>query len=301
MAGEGRKSLILRAASASAFAAGLVALTVSCAGAPVPRAAPDSIFAGLGDGAAVYAVCVVSDVRPILEAALPKIRGDRKSDDLLRRTRTAAVALFGETGPKFRLVAYGDYPRLLTSLSLTMKKAWKRVGGADPHWRSDSGLRLAFLDDGVVFLSDAPPRKEAESGPPIPPSFELLGSDSTVRAFIPDPPAFASRALGPAGELIRLPVSELVLSLKRQGDAYTMTIIATAPGEREARALAALLRFARGALKSDDPDPRRRLMGKMLGSDLSIDGARIVVSAEGLGAPELASLLPDANGALLYP
>ena len=299
MAREGRAGLILQAAAA-AVAAALVSLTSSCAGAPAARAAPEPLFSSLGMGATAYAVCDVAALRPILEAAAPKLREDRRAGDLLDRTRSAAIALYG--GPGFRLVARGDYPRFLTSLSLTLKRSWKRIGGEYPHWQSNAGLRLAFRDDGSVFLSDAAPTHGYPPGPGTPPSFDSLDPDVALRAFFPEPAALVSRALGPAGELIRLPLSELVLSLSAPGDGtYEALLIATAPGEREARALASLLRLARFAVSSEDPDPRRRFVGKILGSTARLDGARLHLIVEGLDAKDLASLFPAASGALLWP
>jgi hypothetical protein len=101
--------------------------------------------------------------------------------------------------------------------------------------------------------------------------------------------------------MVRLPVSELVMSLKRCGETYQARLLATAPGEREARALAALLRIARGAVKADAPEPRRRFAGRVLNSDVSVSGNLLTIVADGLSAEDIASLLPDADSALLYP
>jgi len=290
-----------RFAAIVALLTSITAFFSACAGVPVAKPSPESIVERLGSGAAVYAVCEASDILPILEEAIPQLRGDGRFGDLITKTRSAAIALFPKSGDvRFRLVAIGDYPQFQAWLSLSFSRDWKRIDGAKPYWRSKNGLSLAFDSDGAVVVSDASPWAES-GGPTIPASFYLTAADSSLRAWIPEPAAAFSRLLGPGGDSIRLPVSELVLSLKRVDSLYSGEFIASAPGESEVRALSAILRFARNLIRSDDPDPRMKFAGKLLRSTSSISGNCLTYSIMNLQTSELASLLPTADAALLYP
>lgn len=295
MARQGRKSL--GAAVAGTVAA--AALLASCAGAPPARPVPESAFSALGPGARVYALCEIAPLRPLLEAAAVDEVGKRKLADALARTDAAAAAWFGGGDAAFRVNAFGRYPRAASHVSLTLDPSWKRVGGDKPYWRSASGLSLAFERDGSVLLSDGPPRPAA-AGPVPPASFGLLDPAAAVRAWIPEPSAAVSRALGPAGASIRLPVAELALSLSESAGSWRAELVAASSGDREARALFAILRFARNLLRTDDPEPLKALLAKALRAEFSVEGSTLRAGLS-LSSEEIARVLDGILGTLLYP
>jgi hypothetical protein len=185
---------------------------------------------------------------------------------------------------------------------MTFRRSWKRVGGDDPYWLSKSGLRLKFLDDGEVLFSDGLFPDRDAAGPAIPDAFSAVPAGAAARGFLPKPSLVVSRVLGPAAELIRLPIAELAFSLEESDGAYAATLLAAAPSPREARALASVLRLARLARLQDDADPRRRFLGKLLAADPTVEGTLVFLRADGIGASELAALLPELpDDALLNP
>lgn len=285
------------------FAAAAVsaALLFSCAGAPAAKPSPESTVSRLGSGASLYALSDdAASLLPILAAAVPRLGEDRRFADLLAKTRTAALALFGSGDTRFRLAAFGDYPLFQLSFSLSFSRDWKQIGGPKPYWRSASGLSLAFETGGMLIISDGDPWAAAGE-PEIPDVFHLTQAGSSLRGWIPEPSAAFSRLLGEGGSSIRLPVSSFSFSLTRSESAYDGEFIASAAGEAEARALSAILRFARILVRPDSPDARLRFAGKLLNAPSSISGPVLTYTLKALSAEELGSLLPSSGAALLYP
>lgn len=300
MAREGRKDLAR--AAGCALAAAVLALFAACAGTPeaVP-AGPERAFVRLGSGALAYAAADVAALRPVLEAAVPKLRSDRRLSGLVDRTRSAAVAFFPPGGEgRFRLEARGDYPRFRAWLSLTLSADWKRTGGPKPYWRSRSGLSLAFVGADAAVVSDGSPWA-GDGGPEVPAAFGELSPSADLRAWLADPAAAMPLLLGAAGESLRLPVEGLAFSLERRGESYAAEVVAAAAGEREARSLAAAARVARLFLGNRSGSPLADLAARLLRSDVAAAGVFLKFRAEDLQAAELAALVPPLDGALLDP
>lgn len=232
---------------AAACGAALCALILSCAGSPraVPsspgRAAP---FARVGPGASLYAAVDVRAARPFIEEFAAAANIDKKRLTDVYRASSAELGLFPGAAPRWRAAAPGDYPTTRAAISFTLSPSWRRVKAEKPYWRSKSGLSLAFDADGAALLSDGDPWAPG-GAPALPASYALLPTGALIRGWVPEPADRIAAALPPAAAVLRFPVQELCFSLVGEGSSYRLRAIAAAPGEREGRALEAMLRLLR--------------------------------------------------------
>jgi len=270
----------------------------SCAGTPEPRP-PANPYARLGTGALVYLGIDLDAVQPISDRILAATKAATEVRDPLKRSDRVEIALFpaffstpepaepklqqGESSPKFRLTAYGNYPRFWADFSFFWNPAWKKVRVTPPYWRSDRGMNLALDQDGAALLSDSDPWVQGP-GPEVPACLQTEGTvadgkepdgkDAALVAWIAEPDKLLARMPVFSSGLLRVPLKELCFTLTPktvggEGDfpvekaaeatkglgadgavlskdaVFALECVVGTGGEREARGLFALLRLIR--------------------------------------------------------
>jgi len=181
--------------------------------------------------------------RPISDRILATTKAAAELRDPLRRSERVEIALFpaffstpgqaeaipqqGESNPKFRLTAYGDYPRFWADFSLFWNTAWKKVHENPVYWRSDRGISLALDQDGAALVSDLNPWVQGP-GPEVPACIQAAGvkpeskepdvkspdgKDPALVAWIAEPGKLLDRIPVFSSGLLRMPLKELCFSL----------------------------------------------------------------------------------------
>lgn len=270
-----------------ALLAGLVATAlVSCAGTgPVQRASDADAFSRLGAGALAYFKADTRALGPVTAAFSRSGAVPSEMDaTVLDRTDLVYGAFLSSGPPYYRILVYGDFPRAWIELSLFFDAKWKKTGGPDAYWRSTGGIGLVFERDGAVLASDGNPRGTG-SAPLPPPAYGALEKDAAFILWFSEPIGMLD-ALGLGAGGIRVPVESLVVALEANGALYTPITIVSASSEREARALAALLRLAR-SLSSGGAGP----VSAFFAEEPRIDGNFIFLRGRPLSADDLVALL----------
>jgi len=254
----------------------------------------------------VYLGINLAAVRPISDRVLATTKAATELKDPLRRSERVEIALFPAffsasdldestpsqevPSPKFRLTAYGNYPRFWADFSLFWNSAWKKVRAKPPYWRSDLGIALALDQDGAALVSDSNPWVQGP-GPEIPSCLmaelsESEGPDAALVAWIAEPDKLLSTMPVFSSGLLRVPLKELCFTLtpiiagnlgaapgekaaeaanglRQPGDTmekdaeFVLECVVGTGGEREAKGLIALLRLIRPFVLAGlgDPDP----------------------------------------------
>lgn len=278
---------VVTAALAAVSALGFL----SCVSTPPSRVVPGA-FSRVGEGAGVYAVLDVVAARPIIETLAREAKVPEKDLANLFRSRSVEFGLFPGV-PKWRAVATGDFPRNRAALSFALSPSWRRVGGSHPYWKATNGLSLAFDADGAALLSDGDPWVGG-GAPPIPDAYRSFPTDAALRGWIPDPAERLSAGLGPAGAALRLPVTDFAFAIIKSGEGFRLRAVAVAPGEREARALEAMLRLIRNLGVQEGP--------AALLTELQVlrEGASLALESRVLKVEETAGILLGLLPPALY-
>lgn len=282
----------------------LLALFFSCKTPPVVEEAPDlgvrlqrsgqtlgegaGRFDRLGNDALIYAWMDAKRMAPLLESVLPAIPGLDKT--LVKRGRDLAFAAYPaikKDDRHFMLDAAGSWPSFGMSLSFTFSPEWKRIKAADgsKYWRS-SRYSLSF-DASRLLASDVPgfpsPAEVA-----IPQVVAGLSSHTDFVLWMNNPLEALLSSQDSIPAATRLLVSRmtmLALALEKEtADTWRAGVHIPLQSEREARAVAALLRLA------------LRAVGSI--SDLVTQSAA-ALAPDAKGTPLPPEARPDAFAALL--
>jgi len=290
-----RRAALLRSALS---AVALCALSLSCATAPravPPEAAPGPAeFARVGPGGVLYAAVDVAAARPLIEEFAAAAKIDKKKLADVYRARSAELGLFPGAAPRWRAAASGSFPTTRAAISFALSPSWRRVKADRPYWKAKTGLSLAFDSDGAALLSDGDPWASG-GAPALPASYAALPSGAAVRGWVPEPAERISAAIGPAAAVLRFPVQELCFALVGEDGSFRLRAVAAAPGEREGRALEAMLRLLRnfGA-------PEGSLLSLLADARISRSGAAVELESRALSAREAVDLFRGLLPPTLY-
>ena len=241
-------SLLLARSAAAALGALLLA---SCATTPSGAAFEDADpFANLSPDGQLYFSLHVPSCMPILSALeSAKNAKNNAGMDMVKRTRTAAGMIYLEPGSrKFLLDARGSYPLWQANISFTLNPDWRKTKSdrGFPYWRSDREKLSVLLTGKNALVSDGNPYAE-KKGVAVPDYASRLMAGSALTAWIDDPAPLLSGGLGPAGALLRLPVSLAYLRVESPDEAglYRLGLHLESKSSSEARATLALVSLLR--------------------------------------------------------
>ena len=216
-----------------------------------PLAALDALgeFGPLADGASMYVSVDVQKARPVLNL-LPL--GDMKQEQfsqILDRTSRASLAFYPKGSPQKLLVAArGDYPNVLTSLSLTASAGWKqaRAWNDAAYWRSDAGDLSVALNAKWALASDAEPFAKTQASAPA--GFEAFRSGSAAGAALAgwtDSASSLNRFFSSLDIPIEIPAKTAFFSAAKAGERYDTLVQIEAVSEDQAKNFAILFSLAR--------------------------------------------------------
>ena len=247
--------------TAPLYAFMILLLLVTCKSIPVM---PDSFlknerFLPLETGASVYLVANVVTARCILDLLPIEELKDNQAKDLLDRTGYAVAALFPEeSGKRFQLCAWGNYPSFRAGFAFTFDKNWKkqRSSSGDSYWHSaQSGLSIALTSE-QAFAASSLNRTPADplsgqAGKEIPEGFNDFRAGSPVSFWLEEPDKVISRLFDAAGIPIQFPVKNLFVNIIPVENNYEADICFLLENTSQTRGMAAILNLASRHMAGD--------------------------------------------------
>jgi len=242
----------------------VVILFVTCKSIPV---IPDSFlenerFLPLETGASVYLIANVVTARSILDLLPIEELKDNQAKDLLSRTGYAVAALFPEeSGKRFQLSAWGNYPSFRAGFAFTFDKNWKkqRSSSGGSYWHSaQSGLSIALTSE-QAFAASSLNRTpvdplSSQTGKEIPEGFNDFRAGSPLSFWLEEPDKVISRLFNAAGIPIQFPVQRLFVNIFPSDDNpgfYEADICFQMENTSQSRGMAAIFNLASGFLSGD--------------------------------------------------
>ena len=293
-------------------ALGIIALCISCKTAPQ---FPDPVLGETGSvplepGALVYVFADVQEARPILDLAPLPGMNEKRSKEMLDRTRSAAAALYpAESGRRFQLTAWGSYPGAGAAVAFGADKNWKkrRSSGGLPYWYSardrlsaalsaNQAFVAASLDDTPLEPFSAPPGLEAPDG------FGAFSRGAALSCWLENPGALVSRVMAAAGIPLQLPAERIFVSVFRtagQGggaaavaeERYEALLGLQFASAAQARSVVALFTLARALLPNSAPGGGPAALAALLFANPPVqNGSSLNIKTAALTGTEIALL-----------
>ncbi|MCL2411641.1 MAG: hypothetical protein FWC97_08365 [Treponema sp.] len=236
------------------------ALFISCQSVPRASDVLDEIqVLPLADGASLYIFANVQEARAIIDLLPIEELGGNQTRQMLDNTTFAVAALFPpESGQRFQIVIWGNYPNFRAETGLRFSRSWRRhrsVTG-QPYWfSSESGVSIA-IGSRQAFVSASAndqPSDPLAGGTEIPEGFIDFSRGAPLSSWLVNPGDMLSRSLNEMGVPIRFPVRHLFFNVfPLEEDQYEAVIRFELENVSHARGMAAILNIA-GGFVSDDP------------------------------------------------
>jgi hypothetical protein len=217
-------------------------------------------------GASIYIIADVKQMRPILEQ-LPIVElNDRQTRQMLDRTNYLTAAVFPQnSGRRFQLAAWGNYPASQADFVLSLNKNWEKrrsqAGGS--YWYSSASWLSLALSSGQAFIAasfnDEPfdPFSTADcvEMPEGFAEFRRIDAGNQLSPFscwLENPNVIISRIMNDLGLPLNFPVRKLFINLLPiQEDRYESLIRLQFENASHARAMSVILNLASGYSPGD--------------------------------------------------
>jgi len=277
-------------------------LLFSCQTMPkMPEIRQDAASLPLSGGASVYIIADVKKARPIIDLLPIEELNDRQAKQMLDRTDFFAAALFPrESGKRFQIAAFGNYPGSQANFALSINKGWQRqrsqAGGS--YWYSQSnGLSMAVSPRQAAAASSAnnepfDPFAYAP-GVEIPEGFnefrKMAEGSAPLSLWLENPAPSISRVLGGAGVPLRFPIKGLFINLLPiQENRHEAVIRLGFENASHARGMAAVLSLAAGLLPSD---PNSIIASILFANPPILNGSNIDIKSAALSEAGIIQLI----------
>ncbi|MBN2051027.1 MAG: hypothetical protein JW760_11315 [Spirochaetales bacterium] len=270
----------------------VVMIVSGCAG--IPKFPEDWLPAdALPPTCRVYLSLKVPGNEELVGPAVKKLSDDDLINEGIKRTEYLYLGLEG-FGAKdsFYATARGSYPTTLAGMGLTFSSQWKKQRGTFPWYlHTLSSLQVSFprpfifcvTNGDLSPLLDSLKTGERRLAEPV---RELMNT-ADIGIYIPRFEDQLVRLFLPEGT--SLPAEKLRLRMIRQGQGYLMDLNLDASGEREAKALASVLRLL--LLNRAKKNTAISLKEFMKTTIVSVEGSQVGVSGVLFSVEELLALL----------
>jgi len=260
-------------------------------------------FVPLNSGAAVYIFANVNEARQIIDLLPINELRDKQTKQLLDRTSYITAALFPpESGQRFQLAAWGNYPSSQAGFAFTFDKNWKkqRSAAGKNYWHSKTNRLSISMTSRQAFvaasLNDTPSDPLTTSGAEIPEGYAAFRQRAPLSCWLENPGSVITRMLNDAGLPLDFTVQKLFInifpvnntseySLDNQ-DGYEAVIRFQFGSVSHARNLAFLLSLA-GRFALDDSD---LIVSLLLSNPPVHDGRNVDIKTSVLNEAELINL-----------
>ena len=180
-------------------------------------------FLPIDEGASVYLVADVLKARSILNLLPIEELKDNQAKEMLDKTGYAVAALFPEeSGRRFQLAAWGNYPSFRAGFAFTFDKNWKRQRSpsGDSYWHSENnGLSLALTSEQAFAAGSLdkmpvdPLSSSVQKRKQIPSGFNDFRAGAPLSFWLEDPHKVISGLFNEAGIPIQFPIQQLFVNI----------------------------------------------------------------------------------------
>jgi len=242
----------------------ILLLCLSCKSAPKTPEIQDisSLEANgvpLDDGASVYLIADVKEARQLIDLLPIKEINSSQTKQMLDKTDFFTAALFPkESGRRFQLAAWGDYPSSGAGLVFGMNRNWKRMtaGSGYSYWYSEADELSIAISARQAFAAassdNTPAEPLAASITPMPEGFADFKRGSPFSCWFDDGGSVINRILNAAKLPIRFPVQELFIAFfPAEEGKYFASLRMRFETETQARGIAPLLAIANNFIYSE--------------------------------------------------
>jgi hypothetical protein len=318
MASENRKSVKLRLCInlflKLCVTLWLMIFIVSCQ--TMPKA-PDVFqeearFAPLDTGASVYIFANVKEARSIINLLPVEELKDRQAVQMLDRSNYIAAAFFPpQSGRRFQLVAWGNFPGTGAGMAFSFDRNWQQqrsaTGGS--FWHSSVNRLSISMNSKQAFVADSLNDTPVDplTSPPgteIPEGFNAFrhgtqrvpgisgtgdtGTTAPLSFWLENPGPIIQQLLNEAGLPLRFPVQKLFINLfviNETPERYEAIIRFQFENASHARGMAAILNLA-GGFTADNP-----LTSILFANPPVQEGLNVDIKSAPLNDAELLNLL----------
>jgi len=273
-----------------------------CATAPVRPAA--QWLGVLPDDATLYLSLDVPASADVIQAALETADPDlAQVGALLERTGRlyAAVALAEGAPPRLSLIALGSFPAGMIRSKFGGSRAWDTVKSPSGKYYTnvESGLQVSVPGSYAVLASAGSmegllARFAMPVAPAMPPEVAEHMESADLLLYLPSLPGGLGGAAG-ASAAASMPIREIWLEARREGDRYLVSGACNAASERDARGVVLVLRLGlvQWLRTQNLPDVGERLKTVTIAAD----GAQVKLAGLSFAKEELVPVLLGLAGA----
>ena len=287
----------------------LFAVFTSCKTAPIipDPMLDDTRLIPLESGAMVYLFADAQAARPILDLLPLAELKDKQSKQMIDKTRTTVAAFYPpESGRRFQLVAWGNYPSTRAGMALNMNKRWKKSRGeSGSYWYSASDRLSLALNSKQAFLAA---RLDTQNNSPFAPlpgietpeGFAEFRRNAVLSCWLDDPGPRINQVMEAMGIPLQIPAERIFISLfqaetppaaERQ---YEALIRMRLPSVSQARALLTLFSLAGAFLGpvqgGELQDPVAVMMAVLFSNPPALNDRDLNIKSAVLGEKEIALL-----------
>jgi hypothetical protein len=280
-----------------AGAAALLLVLAGCATAPVR---PAALWLGvLPDDATLYLSLDVPASADVIQGALQTAdSGLREMGPLIERMSRlyAAVALAEGSPPRLSAIALGSFPAGMIRSKLCGSRAWDTVKSASGKYYTNvkTGLQVSVPGPYAVLVSAGSmegllTRFEMPLAPAMPPEVAEDMESADLVLFLPSLPG----GIGGAAAA-NVPIREVWLEARREGDTYQVSGACNTASERDARSVVLLVKLGlvQWLRTQNLPDVGERLKTVTV----STDGQQVKLAGLAFGKDELVPVLLGLAG-----
>jgi hypothetical protein len=237
----------------------LIFFFVSCQSAPfIPDIfMEDTRFAPLDTGASVYIFANANEARQIIELLPVEELKDSQISQALDRTNYLAAALFPqESGRRFQIVTWGNYPSSMANMAFNVNRNWQshRSVCGQSYWHSGENMISVAVSSRQAFAAAWHSNEKSfepfalKPGILIPEGFNEF-RQGILSLWLNEPAPILLRILSGAGIPIRFPVQQLFINLEEEADGYSAVIRFQFENAPQARGMAAIIAITAGISK----------------------------------------------------
>jgi hypothetical protein len=230
----------------------LIFLLISCHTTPITS---DTIFekmeyVPLDNNGFAYIFTNVKEARPILDILpVPQLK-NWQANLILENTEMAAAALFtSESGRRFQVAGWGNYPSLRARVALFFNTTWKKQRATSGTYWSSAAQKMSVVINpkqvfAVAWLNDHINPVPA-LGVKMPEGFNQFMRGAALSCWMESPALILNQILLKEGIPVNLPAEQLFLNLNPKGaNQYEVLFRLKFENAAQARTIAGVLALA---------------------------------------------------------
>jgi len=279
----------------------------SCASSPRGSSPVDeSGLSLLPAGAKVYLWADTVKARPLLDVLSFQGVSGKDAEQVLDKTKSAAVALFsdGKDGDmtdkrQFYIAALGHYPQFSASLSFAFSKSWKKqkssTGGS--YWYSVKNNVALAMGNNLALVSNTDPLA-AFPAASAPEGFAEFNRGFALAGWMNDSAESINVFLASMGIPLQIPAEDFFFGAKNEAELWDLFFKVRTQSAEQARSLLRLFSMARlfvlradagGGVAGESMSPQQAA-SLLFANVPEVDAEYLILRMDSLGADKIALL-----------